>query len=81
MTPPAPCRPDLTDAPISHAASLTSDTAAAQLIAAHRTWLARVRAAVHHTDGCEPADGRDQPVKTEPCAQIAFACGRGRAAG
>jgi hypothetical protein len=31
----------LTDALISHAAGLTSDTAAAELICAHHTWLTR----------------------------------------
>jgi hypothetical protein len=32
---------DLADTLISHAAGLTSDSAAAELIAAHRTWLTR----------------------------------------
>lgn len=41
MTPPAPRRGDLAATLISHAAGLTSDTAAAELIAAHHTWLAR----------------------------------------
>lgn len=40
MTPPAPRR-DLADTLISHAAGLTSNYAAAELICAHCTWLAR----------------------------------------
>jgi hypothetical protein len=39
MTPPP--RHALADTLISHAAGLTCDTAAAELISAHRTWLAR----------------------------------------
>jgi hypothetical protein len=40
VTPPAPRR-DLADTLISHAAGLTSNYAAAELICAHHTWLAR----------------------------------------
>jgi len=40
VTPPAPRR-DLADTLISHAAGLTSNYAAAELICAHCTWLAR----------------------------------------
>ncbi len=41
MTPPAPRHRGLADTLILHAAGLTSDTAAAELIAAHHTWLTR----------------------------------------
>jgi hypothetical protein len=38
---PAPAHHDLADTLIRHAAGLTSDAAAAELIAAHHTWLTR----------------------------------------
>ena len=41
MTPPAPRPRDLAGTLIRHAAGLTCDAAAAELIAAHHTWLAR----------------------------------------
>ncbi len=41
MTPPAPRHRGLAGTLILHAAGLTSDTAAAELIAAHHTWLTR----------------------------------------
>jgi len=47
MTPPGPCR-DLAGTLISHAAGLTSDAAAAELIAAHHTWLARTDFTTSH---------------------------------
>ena len=41
MTPPAPRRGDLAGTLIRYAAGLTSDAAAAELIAAHHTWLTK----------------------------------------
>ena len=56
MTPPAPCH-DLAATLISHAAGLTSDTAAAELIAAHHTWLARTDFTTSHLHAGTRHDG------------------------
>ena len=56
MTPPAPHR-DLAGALISHASGLTGDTAAAELIAAHRTWLARTDFITSHLHAGTRLDG------------------------
>ena len=56
MTSPAPHR-DLAAALISHAAGLTSDTAAAELITAHRTWLARTDFITSHLHAGTRHDG------------------------
>jgi hypothetical protein len=56
MTPPGPCR-DLAGTLISHAAGLTSDAAAAELIAAHHTWLARTDFITSHLHAGTRHDG------------------------
>ena len=43
---------------ISHAAGLTSDTAAAGLICAHHTWLARAESVTGYIDAGTRHDGR-----------------------
>jgi hypothetical protein len=56
MTPPAPRRDPATTL-ISHAAGLTSDAAAAELIAAHHTWLARTDFITSHLHAGTRHDG------------------------
>jgi hypothetical protein len=56
MPPPAPCR-GLAATLISHAAGLTSPAAAAELIAAHHTWLARTDFITSHLHGGTRPDG------------------------
>jgi hypothetical protein len=56
MTPHA-CRPGLAAALLLHAAGLTSDTAAAELICAHRTWLARTDFTTSYIDAGTRHDG------------------------
>jgi hypothetical protein len=57
MTPPAPRRHHLAATLISHAAGLTSDTAAAELIAAHHTWLTRTGFTTSHLHAGTRPDG------------------------
>jgi hypothetical protein len=47
----------LADTLISHAAGLTSDTAAAELICAHRTWLTRAEFVTGYIDAGTRHDG------------------------
>ncbi len=56
MTPDAP-RPGLADALLLHAAGLTSDTAAAELICAHQTWLTRAEFVTGYIDAGTRHDG------------------------
>ena len=56
MTPPRACR-DLASTLIAHAAGLTSDSAAAGLIAAHHTWLARTDFTASHLHAGTRHDG------------------------
>ena len=56
MTPDAP-RPGLADALLLHAAGLTSDTAAAELICAHQTWLTRAEFITGYIDAGTRHDG------------------------
>jgi hypothetical protein len=56
MTPPDRRR-DLAETLIAHAAGLTSDTAAAELIAAHHTWLARTNFVTSHLHASTRHDG------------------------
>ena len=57
MTPPAPRPRDLAGTLIRHAAGLTCDTAAAELIAAHHTWLARTDFITSHIHAGTRHDG------------------------
>ena len=57
MTPPAPRPRDLAGTLICHAAGLTCDAAAAELIAAHRTWLARADFITGHIHAGTRHDG------------------------
>jgi hypothetical protein len=56
MTPPRACR-DLASTLIAHTADLTSDSAAAELIAAHHTWLARTDFTASHLHAGTRHDG------------------------
>jgi hypothetical protein len=56
MTPRARC-PGLADALLLHAAGLTSDAAAAELICAHHTWLARAEFVTGYIDTGTRHDG------------------------
>ena len=57
MTPPAPRPRDLAGTLIRHAAGLTCDAAAAELIAAHHTWLARTDFITSHIHAGTRHDG------------------------
>ena len=57
MTPPAPRHHDLAATLISHAAGLTCDTAAAELIARHHSWLARADFLTGHIHAGTRHDG------------------------
>jgi hypothetical protein len=57
VTPPAPRPRDLAGTLIRHAAGLTSGAAAAELIAAHHTWLARTGFVAGHIHAGTRHDG------------------------
>ena len=57
MTPPAPRPRDLAGTLIRHAADLTCDTAAAELTAAHHSWLARADFVTGHIHAGTRHDG------------------------
>jgi hypothetical protein len=58
MTLPVPRHHDLADTLILHAAGLTSGTAAAELISAHHTWLARADFVTGYIQAGTRHDGR-----------------------
>ena len=57
MTPPAPRPRNLAGTLIRHAAGLTCDAAAAELIAAHHSWLARTNFVTGHIHAGARHDG------------------------